>query len=89
MRNINLKNLAIVNFYSMVQISEAMVSKVKLLLKLIQIIECCNYKDQWERKNEEYLLNLSHVIKTDKYDKNLKLYIDEGKKWMKKNMFLK
>ena len=40
----------------------------------------------WREENEEYLLNLSHVIKTDKYDKNLKLYIDEGKKWMKKNM---
>ena len=38
----------------------------------------------WREENEEYLLNLSHVIKTDKYDKNLKLYIDEGKKWMKK-----
>ncbi len=38
----------------------------------------------WREENEKYLLNLSHVIKTDKYDKNLKLYIHEGKKWMKK-----
>ena len=37
----------------------------------------------WREENEKYLLNLSHIIKTDKYDKNLKLYIDEGKKWMK------
>lgn len=38
----------------------------------------------WREENENYLLNLSHVIKTNNYDKNLSLYIDEGKKWMKK-----
>ena len=47
----NLKNLAIKIFYSMVQISEAMVSKVKLLLKLIQIIGVLQLQDQCgERK---------------------------------------
>ena len=73
----------------MVQISEAMVSKVKLLLKLFKSLSVAITRSVWREENEEYLLNLSHVIKTDKYDKNLKLYIDEGKKWMKKIWFLK
>ena len=33
-------------------------------------------------ENESYLLNQAKEIKTDSYDKNLKLYIQEGLKWM-------
>ena len=40
-------------------------------------------------ENESYLLNKSHLIKTDPYDKNLKLYIEEGLIWLKKNIILK
>ena len=38
----------------------------------------------WREENEKHLLNYSHLIKTDNFDKNLDLYIDEGKKWMKR-----
>lgn len=34
-------------------------------------------------ENESFLLNSYKQIKTEDYDKNLKLYIEEGKKWMK------
>ena len=34
-------------------------------------------------ENESYLLNKSDLIKTETYDENLKLYISEGKVWMK------
>ncbi len=37
----------------------------------------------WREENESYLINHSDLIKTEKYDRNLKLYIEEGKKWMK------
>mgnify|MGYP001262510066 CR=1 FL=1 len=40
--------------------------------------------DVWVEENESYLLNHSKVIKTENFDENLKLYIDEGYKWMKK-----
>jgi len=35
-------------------------------------------------ENESYLLNQSDLIKTEKYEENLKLYIEEGRSWMKK-----
>lgn len=38
----------------------------------------------WREENEKYLLNYSDVIKTETYNKNLELYVGEGKKWMKK-----
>ena len=37
----------------------------------------------WVEENENYLLKKSSLIKTDPYDRNLKLYINEGLKWMK------
>lgn len=35
-------------------------------------------------ENESYLLNQSDLIKTEKYQENLRLYVEEGKVWMKK-----
>ena len=35
-------------------------------------------------ENENYLLNKSQLIKTEPYDQNLKLYIQEGIEWMHK-----
>ena len=35
-------------------------------------------------ENEDYLLNHEDLIKTDNYSKNLRLYYEEGLKWMKK-----
>lgn len=35
-------------------------------------------------ENDSLLIERSELIKTEGYDENLKLYIDEGKKWMKK-----
>ena len=35
------------------------------------------------KENESYLLNKSDLIKTEPYELNLNLYIEEGKKWMK------
>ena len=36
----------------------------------------------WSSENESYLLNKSSQIKTESYKENLKLYVQEGKKWM-------
>ena len=36
----------------------------------------------WSGENESYLLNKANEIKTESYKENLKLYIEEGKKWM-------
>ena len=38
----------------------------------------------WIEENENYLLEKSSLIKTDPYDRNLKLYINEGLKWIKR-----
>ena len=35
-------------------------------------------------EEETYLLNKSKLIKTESYEENLKLYIDEGLNWIKK-----
>lgn len=34
-------------------------------------------------ENESYLLDKSDLIKTETYDENLKLYVEEGKTWMR------
>ena len=34
-------------------------------------------------ENESYLINYSERIRTEKYEENLKLYLNEGKKWMR------
>ena len=34
-------------------------------------------------ENDAYLLNLSDMIKTESYDLNLKLYLEEGLTWAK------
>ena len=39
--------------------------------------------DVWIEENEDYLLNHNKLIKTENFEENLKLYIDEGFKWMK------
>ena len=36
----------------------------------------------WSSENESYLLNKHNQIKTESYKENLKLYVQEGKKWM-------
>lgn len=35
------------------------------------------------RENETHLLNQADLIKTDAYDANLALYLDEGRRWMR------
>jgi hypothetical protein len=35
-------------------------------------------------ENESYLLDHSEKIKTENYEENLKMYIDEGRQWMRK-----
>jgi hypothetical protein len=37
----------------------------------------------WASENESYLLDQSDLIKTEKYEDNLKLYIEEGRSWMR------
>lgn len=38
----------------------------------------------WADKNESYLLNKADLIKTEDYEENLRLYIEEGRDWMRK-----
>lgn len=38
----------------------------------------------WSEENESHLLNRADLIKTDSYDMNLKLYVEEGRRWMRK-----
>lgn len=38
----------------------------------------------WTEENESYLLNQSDLIKTEPYAENLRLYVEEGKSWMKR-----
>ncbi|MDP8218383.1 MAG: hypothetical protein P9M03_06635, partial [Candidatus Theseobacter exili] len=37
----------------------------------------------WAEENESYLLSRADLIKTEGYDDNLKLYVEEGRRWMK------
>ena len=36
----------------------------------------------WSRENESYLINKSQKIKTESYQDNLNLYLEEGNQWM-------
>ena len=38
----------------------------------------------WAAENESHLLDLADQIKTEGYEENLKLYITEGQRWMRK-----
>jgi GT2 family glycosyltransferase len=38
----------------------------------------------WAGENESYLLNKADLIKTEGYEENLRLYIEEGRDWMRK-----
>lgn len=38
----------------------------------------------WANENEMHLINKSDLIKTEAYEENIKLYIEEGRKWMRK-----
>jgi hypothetical protein len=40
-------------------------------------------KEVWAEENESYLLNRSDLIKTEGYHENLRLYVEEGRRWMK------
>lgn len=35
-------------------------------------------------ENESHLLNKADLIKTERYEENLKLYVEEGRRWMRK-----
>lgn len=39
--------------------------------------------DVYAEENESYLLEKSQLIRTETYDENLRLYLDEGKQWIK------
>jgi hypothetical protein len=40
-------------------------------------------KEVWVEENESYLIENADIIKTDSYEENIKLYLEEGKHWMK------
>lgn len=40
--------------------------------------------DVWAGENESYLLNQADLIKTEGYEENLKLYVEEGHCWMRR-----
>jgi len=40
--------------------------------------------DVWAGENESHLLNQADLIKTEGYEENLKLYVEEGRRWMRK-----
>ena len=35
-------------------------------------------------ENESYLLNKADLIRTESYDENIKLYIEEGQNWLRR-----
>ncbi len=37
----------------------------------------------WAEENEKYLKNLSHKIRTDSFEENYKLVVQESEEWMK------
>ena len=37
----------------------------------------------WAGENESHLLNKADLIKTEGYEENLKLYVEEGRRWMR------
>ena len=40
--------------------------------------------EAWVEENESYLLNQADLIKTESYEENMRLYIAEGKEWMRR-----
>lgn len=38
----------------------------------------------WVTENESHLIDKADLIKTDGYEKNISLYVDEGREWMQK-----
>ena len=38
---------------------------------------------EWAGENESYLINQADLIKTEGYQENLRLYITEGKAWLR------
>ena len=38
----------------------------------------------WAEENESYLLDSSELIKTEGYRENLRLYVEEGQRWMRR-----
>ena len=40
-------------------------------------------RDVWASENESHLLDRADVIKTEEYELNLKLYVEEGRRWMR------
>jgi len=38
----------------------------------------------WATENESHLINQADLIKTEKYEENLSLYIEEGQSWLRK-----
>jgi len=38
----------------------------------------------WAEENEAHLLTMADIIKTEQYEENLRLYVDEGRKWMRR-----
>ena len=39
--------------------------------------------DVWASENESYLINQADLIKTEAYEENLRLYIEEGREWLR------
>ncbi len=39
--------------------------------------------DVWANENESYLINQADLIKTERYEENLRLYVEEGTKWLR------
>lgn len=37
----------------------------------------------WAGENESHLLNQADLIKTERYEENIKLYVEEGRRWMR------
>ena len=40
--------------------------------------------DVWANENESHLLDNADQIKTEDYEQNIKLYVSEGRQWMRK-----
>lgn len=38
----------------------------------------------WARENESHLLNKADLIKTEGYEDNLRLYVEEGRRWLRR-----
>ena len=38
----------------------------------------------WAEENQSYLLSKADLIKTESYDENIRLYVEQGLEWMRK-----